>query len=266
MPAPTLSRSAIIAALAKSLEALPWVDALWEGGSAAFGRDDRWSDVDLQAVAEDSQAPGLFEIVEATLTPLSPIKQVYRVPEPAWHGHSQRFYELEAAGPFLTVDVCVMKRSNPNRFLEREIHGEARFLFDRAGVKAGNAPGDPVAWDARLRDRIAQLTARFRMFQSLVTKDCFRGRPLDALHFYQSLTLAPLVEMLRIKHDPWRHNFGWRYLQYDLPADDYERLVRFAYPGRLEMIPALHEEAVRWFEQLDAELAARSVLTRRAEG
>ncbi|HUG13037.1 MAG TPA: hypothetical protein VMM36_18610 [Opitutaceae bacterium] len=263
MPTPSLSRRAMIAALAKALEALPWVDALWEGGSAAFGRVDECSDVDLQAVAEDSQAPGLFDIVETTLAALSPIKQVYRVPEPAWHGHAQRFYELEAAGPFLMVDFCVMKRSSKSRFLEREIHGEARFLFDRAGVAAGIKPGDPHAWDARLRDRLAQLTARFRMFQSLVTKDCQRGRPLDALNFYQALTLVPLVEMLRIKHDPWRHNFGWRYLQYDLAAEDHARLERLAYPGTLEAIPALHEEAMRWFEELAAELAARETLTPR---
>jgi hypothetical protein len=263
MPAPTISRTDIIAALTKSLGAEPWVDALWEGGSAAFGRADKWSDVDLQAIAEDSQTVRIFEIIEATLTALSPINQVYRVPEPAWHGHSQRFYELEAAGPFLMVDFCVMKRSSTNRFLEREIHGKARFLFDRAGVQAAVTPGDANAWDARLRDRIVQLTARFRMFQPLVTKDCLRGRHLDALHFYQALTLAPLVEMLRIKHDPWRHNFGWRYLQCDLPADDYEGLVRLAYPGRLEAIPALHEEAVHWFEQLAAELAARETLTPR---
>jgi hypothetical protein len=101
------------------------------------------------------------------------------------------------------------------------------------------------------------------MFQSLVTKDCLRGRPLDALNFYQALTLVPLVEMLRIKHDPWRHNFGWRYLQHDLPAGDYARLVRLAYPGKVEAIPELHQEAMLWFEELAAELAARPVLTPR---
>lgn len=265
MPDPALSRATIISELAKALEALPWVDAMWEGGSAAFGRVDQWSDVDLQAIAEDARVPEIFEIVEAALATLSPVKQVYRVPEPAWHGHSQRFYELEAAGPFLMVDFCVMKRSSTNRFFEREIHGEARFIFDRAGVVAGIRPGDPVAWDARLRDRIAQLTARFRMFQSLVTKDCLRGRALDAVNFYQSLTLVPLVEMLRIKHDPWRHNFGWRYLQHDLPAEDHARLVRLAYPGKLDAIPALHEEAVRWFEELAAELAACETLTSRRQ-
>jgi len=264
MAGQSVTRTDIIDSILRALEELPWVDALWEGGSAAFGREDEWSDVDLQAVADDAQAPALFDIVEATLASLSPIKQVYRVPEPAWHGHSQRFYELEAAGPFLMVDFCVMKRSSPNRFLEREIHGKARFLLDRAGVAAGSRPGDPEAWDARLRDRIAQLTARFRMFQSLVVKDCLRGRPLDALNFYQALTLVPLVEMLRIKHDPWRHNFGWRYLQYDLPAEDYARLVRLAYPGKVEALPALHAEAVGWFEELAAELAARTVLTPRA--
>lgn len=255
MPANRIAREHIIQEIAGALGALPWVDALWEGGSAAFGRADAWSDIDLQAVTEDSRSQEVFDLLEHALSGISPITDVYRVPEPAWHGHSQRFYMLADAGPFLMVDFCSMKRSNPTRFLEREIHGEARFLFDRTGVKDGIQPGDPGKWDAKLRDRIEQLSARFRMFQPLITKDCLRGRPLDAMHFYQSLTLAPLVELLRIKHDPWRHNFGWRYLWADLPADAHARLVRLAYPGTLGAIPALHEEAVKWFEELAGELS-----------
>jgi len=261
MSHPSLSRSQIFESLAKALEVLPWVDALWEGGSAAFGREDEWSDMDVQVIVEDPRVPELFVVVEDVLGSLSPISAVFKVPEPAWHGHSQRFYELEKAGPFLIVDFCAIRRSNPNRFLEREIHGEPRFVFDKTGVAAGVLPGDSRAWDVRLRERIAQIQVRFKMFQTLVTKECLRNRPLDAAHFYQALTLGPLVEMLRIKHDPWRHHFGWRYLSYGLPAAEHIRLVRLAYPGSVEAIPELHEEAQRWFESLAKELAARPVLT-----
>ena len=54
-----------------------------------------------------------------------------------------------------------------------------------------------------------------------VTKECLRNRPLDAVYFDQSLTLTPLVEMPRIKRDPRRHNFGWRYLRHYLPAAEH---------------------------------------------
>lgn len=263
MPKDPIDRGRIIEEIGRALEALPWVDALWEGGSAAFDRVDAWSDLDLQAVAEDRRVAELFEVVEGTLSALSRIKSVYRVPEPTWHGHSQRFYELENTDRFLMIDFCGISRSNPNRFLEREIHGDARFVFDRGSVAAGIVPGDAAMWDARLRERMEQLKARFRMFQPLVAKDCLRGRPLDAAHFYQSLTLAPLVEMLRIKHDPWRHNFGWRYLQFDIPVEEHARLVRLAYPGRMDAIPALQADAVRWFEELAAELDGRKELTPR---
>ena len=266
MPSFSLSREQIIEAIAAALEPLPWVDALWEGGSAAFGRVDEWSDVDLQAIAGDDRIIDVFEIVAAALGKLSPISLEFRVPEPAWHGHSQRFYLLEAAGPFLMVDFCAMKRSNPNRFLEREIHGRARFIFDRAGVAAGIAPADPAVWDEKLRERLAQLKIRFRVFQPLVTKEGLRDNPLDAMHFYQGLTLVALVELLRIKHDPWRHNFGWRYLKHDLPPGDYSRLVRLAYPGSAAAIPGLHEEAMQWFDELAAELDARTELTPRTAG
>ena len=53
MPQPPLTRSAILTTLRQALEPLPYVHAMWEGGAAAFGRVDEWSDIDLQVDADD---------------------------------------------------------------------------------------------------------------------------------------------------------------------------------------------------------------------
>ena len=42
-----------MAALRTALEPLPGALALWQGGSAAFGRADAWSDLDLYVLAEE---------------------------------------------------------------------------------------------------------------------------------------------------------------------------------------------------------------------
>jgi hypothetical protein len=95
------------------------------------------------------------------------------------------------------------------------------------------------------------------MFQVLVEKETWRGNAIDALYFYQSLTLAPLVELLRIRHDPLRHNWGYRYLHRTLPRAEAARLQRLMFVAAPEAVPAKRAEAAAWFEELAAALPAQ---------
>ena len=92
--------------------------AAWLGGSDATGRTDAYSDLDLLVVAEDDRVEDVFAAIEATLTARSPIEHRYRLPPPTWHGHEQAFYQLEKAGPFLLLDMVVMKLNSEERYLE----------------------------------------------------------------------------------------------------------------------------------------------------
>jgi hypothetical protein len=116
-------RQKILATLIPILEPLDFVLACWQGGSQAWGYTDEWSDIDLQVIVEDSHIEDTFETIETALQRISKIQWKCRMPEPTWHGHSQCFYQLEGINPFLTLDIVVMKRSNPNRFLEVERNG-----------------------------------------------------------------------------------------------------------------------------------------------
>jgi hypothetical protein len=66
---------------------------------------------------------------------------------------------------------------------------------------------------------VAALRTLFDLFQSLTLKELNRGNAVEGLAFYQSFTLRPLVEALRIKYKPTHHDFHTRYLYYDLPRD-----------------------------------------------
>src|SRR5688500_18435773 len=99
---------------------------MWEAGSAAFGAVDARSDIDLQAVVEDGAVPATVELVERALGAIAPIDVRYELPQPAWHGHWQCFYRLAGSPPDLFVDLVLIEKSNPRRFVEREIHGEPR--------------------------------------------------------------------------------------------------------------------------------------------
>lgn len=249
-----LDRALLLNTVRSALACLPWVDALWEGGSAAFDRDDQWSDLDLQAAVDDAQVAPTFAAVEAALHDVATINLTYVVPEPAWHGHSQRFYRFAEAPPWLLLDFCVMRRSNPNKLIEPELHGTARVLIDRTGLFRDPPKIDRAGLETKLQAKLAQLAVRFEMFQTLVTKEVWRDHPLDAAYFYQSLTLAPLIALLRLKHDPIRHDWSARYLHHLLPPADAARLTRLTYLADTAEIPAKQTEAVAWFRQLAGEL------------
>jgi hypothetical protein len=258
MSLPNLTRSTLIAAVRGALEPLPFVQCLWEGGSTGFSRADQWSDVDLQCEVDDDRVADTFAAVEAALARVAEVSLTFAVPEPAWHGHSQRFYRFANAESWLVLDLCVIKRSGAYKFNEPDIHGAPGVLFDRSGLFGRNVVRtDRDALEKRLRDRVAALRTRFAMFQVLVEKETWRANPIDALHFYSGLTLAPLVELLRIKHDPLRHNWGNRYLHRTLPAADATLLQGLMYVAAPEEIPAKRAAAAAWFEALASELEAR---------
>ncbi|MBL8045934.1 MAG: nucleotidyltransferase domain-containing protein [Anaerolineales bacterium] len=69
-----LTRHQILHTLQTALEPHNYVYAMWEGGSAAFGRADEWSDVDVQIVVEDERVSEAFAAAEAALLSLSPFE------------------------------------------------------------------------------------------------------------------------------------------------------------------------------------------------
>jgi hypothetical protein len=250
---PLLTRTDILTGLRAALEPLGFVQALWEGGAAAFGRVDEWSDIDLQAAVDDDRVGEVFPLVEQALAQLGPIDLVYRIPEPAWHGHSQRFYRLANASPYRMIDFVVMKASVPEKFLQPEAHGNAVVHFDKTHCLT-TPPLNPAAELARLQSRVEQLRIVFPLFQILTLKELHRGNTLEAIAFYHSATLRPLVELLRIQHAPARNGFYLRYAHYDLPPAVVARLHPLFYVADPAALAARRAEAEQWFNALLAAL------------
>lgn len=222
-----ITRESMRRVLVDTLAEMEQVLAFWEGGSAAFDRADQWSDLDVQAVVRDGSVEQVQRAAEQALRRIAPIKTRMVVPQPSWHGHWQAFYQLEGSPPYLLVDLCIMQESRGNRFLDPETHGYAVPYIDRAGIfPPSPTNAGPLA--AKLAERAAALQERL-LFTPFVEKELLRDRPLDALSFYQGFALLPLIEALRIRHCPWRYNFGMRYLQHDLPVGVYEQVAALAF-------------------------------------
>jgi len=249
---PRLERQTIIDTLAEGLRREPFVLAASLGGSFATGRTDAYSDIDLGLIVEDDRVEDAFAALERVLAGLSPIDARHRLPEPTWHGHAQVFLRLADADPHHFVDACVMKRSAPDKFGERERHGEPRILFDPQGLFR-IVPLNRTAHAAKLQSRLAALRETYAMFQPLVVRAVERGHAAEAAYWYLNLTLKGLVEILRMRHCPDRYDFGLRYLDRDLPAELRREIEALAYPRDASELARFRERAAARF---DAELAA----------
>jgi hypothetical protein len=241
-------RSIITGKIREAFENDRQVLALWEGGSASFGRADQYSDIDLQMMVKDDYTTQAAQKLEQVLLGISPIQDRYLIPQPSWHGHWQEFYRLRDADPMLLVDFVIMKESSTDLLTQPEIHGQPIIYFDRTG-RVGKEFMDRVKHEEGIRQRIARMEGITNIFHLFVDKEIKRGHQLDALSFYQSMILGPLVESLRMLHDPNRYNFGPRYLVHYLPKESYEKLTDLFLIGSMEDIGRKKEKALGWLNE-----------------
>lgn len=241
-------RRGVVEALIASLLPIPAARACFEGGSAATGRLDEHSDIDLVVVAPLAAADAVFGAIEAALSARTRITHAWRVEPAPFPGTAQRFYFLGDAPRFFAVDCVVVTEEAVPSLLERERHGTPLVYFDRSG-KVRARPLDQAALAQRRAMRWAQLQGAVPVYAMLLEKELARGRPLEAMGFYQSLQRA-LLEVLGIAHRPDRFDFGWRYVETQLPEEAQALLRRFAFVGDAE---ALHQQSA----ELTAELRKR---------
>ena len=224
--------------------------AAFEGGSAATGRLDAYSDIDLCVVADPALNDALFAAIEDALQAIGPFSHVWNVADAPWPGFTQKFYFLDGAPPFFAVDCSLVVPETGRMFLEEERHGRAQVVFD---PKHWIAPQrmDRAAHEMRRQRRLVQNRAAWPVYRMLVDKELARGHPLDAYGFYQAL-LRMLIELAGMLHRPDRFDFGWRYLHHDLPPDLQATLTDLACAANLDALAArlpradaLHRELSR---------------------
>ena len=261
MTSKSLERADIIAQMISVLKPLEFIDAVWEGGAASWRRLDEWSDIDLYVVCDDERVEDTLGILEKAVTGMSEIDLRFRVPEPAWHGHSQVFWRLKNASPYLFLDIAVMKRSSKDKFLQYRIHGAPLVHFDKTGI----VKDDPVDMDeyaGQLAGRLEVLKAQFELFQVLVLKELNRGNGMEAMSYYVGYTLRPLVEALRMEYTPWHYRFFTTYIYYELPNEINERLERLYFVGGIEGLKERRAEAEQWFWETVAAIDPQRVRQR----
>lgn len=208
----------VLNALTETLQPLPYVNALWLGGSAAWKRNDDYSDIDLMIDAEDAHVDEVMRIVADVLESRFGIETRYDVQPQPWPGLTQAFFKLKNTSRFLLIDCCILKYSASDKLLETAIHGEPVVMFDKKNVVMPVVLNEAFHLQ-KLQAKLPLMKTKFDLFQVFIEKELLRESYLDAYAYYLGHTLHPLVELLRIKYAPQFSGFGIRYLPIHLPKE-----------------------------------------------
>ncbi|MCK5309577.1 MAG: hypothetical protein KAJ64_02930 [Thermoplasmata archaeon] len=242
----TLHRRTVLDAIVNALEPLDYVHAFWEGGAAGFSRADDWSDIDVQGIVDDDHIEDVFKIVDKVVEKLGGDVARFRLPEPTWHGHSQCFYKLKNASPFLLIDLAIMKESTEaDKFDTWATHGVPQTCFDKKGL-IQEVKIIPEEQAKAIMGRLDMLKNLFEIFYIMPMKETNRGNHVEAMFFYLGQTYRPLVEVLRMKYCPQRFNYATRYVHYDLPEDIVKQLENLVFMKPDDMETSI-EEVRKWF-------------------
>lgn len=226
-----MNRRGLITRLQTFLLAEDQVRVAWLGGSDATDRVDARSDVDLVLVADRGMVEATFELVDRWLTELVGVRRRHRLSDPTAHGHPQALFLGAGLSDDLAVDLMVMHAEIPveRRFLEVERHGRVVPLVDRLGWLEESVRIDRGALAIEIDRHLESLAGMHPFQHSLVDKSMSRGHWSEALDGYQRRMLRPLCDLMRIEHDPDRFDFGFRYLDRDLPDPQRLLLERLAF-------------------------------------
>ena len=183
-------RERLAATIAAELQGHPRVRAIGEGGAAARGRADQFSDLDLVIVALLEDADELFSQIESTIRTVAPITHVWRVDPPGFPEMAQRFYFVEGAPRYFAIDCSIVSKAGLAPFLERERHGTFVAWSDPEHLLAPRR-ADRAALAKRREQRLQQLRGAIPVYSMLVEKELARGHSLEALGFYQAMLRIP---------------------------------------------------------------------------
>jgi hypothetical protein len=200
-----------------------FIHTAWEGGSAATGYLDEYSDLDLGIICDDDKIEAAFELIENYLQENYGIKRKFRMPEPNWHGHSQCFYQLEKPSEFLYADILIEKLSAGNRFMENDRHGNAIVWFDKKDL-FDSTPTPQETIDTKCK-RLYKMTAESIWVLVIeVKKQILRGNLVDAAVTYNQL-LNRMAPLFNLQFRQPKVDFGLRYAERDFPKETVDWLI-----------------------------------------
>jgi hypothetical protein len=244
-------RKKIARAIADAMQSTEDAFALWEDGSAAFGRIDEFSDLDFGAIVRIGTADRVAEIIKAELLHVANIVREYR--QLTYHGDKQFFWQFEGFPPFAFVDISFIEQGSEAYRIDCGIHGTPIIHFDKCHV-VHLEEENIESRHTRIAECVDRIGSVADLQPLLVRKHILRKQPLHAFGFYQRWMIQPLVELLRMKYCPQRSSFHMTYLMWDLPSAVTAELELLIMVKTSEEIERNLPRVAAWIQELLDEL------------
>lgn len=246
-------RNVLKSRIIELVKPLDWVMAVWEGGSAATGYLDRYSDLDLYMIVRDDRVEECFQLFQDLLGLNYGITSLLRIPDPAWHGHSQCFYFIKNSPEYFYIDLLVQKLSGKNRFLETDRHGTPAIWLNRNNTVSPESTPKEVK-RKRIKDYLVQQDSILLLAATEIRKQLARGAMIDAASQYCRFVSSGLAGLLNLKYRPAKLDFGLRYADRAYPENVRAGLKELlAFDDQCDIEDRL-EKALFWAQELLKEL------------
>jgi hypothetical protein len=251
--APDLSRYAdFLAWLDEQGEAEPDLRCAWIGGSAATGGYDEHSDLDVEALAAEGTSTEVYRrLLSGIVETFSPTS-VWELPASTYDDGRQCFVTFDPAPGDLTtptrlVDIVVREPTDEHRHVDVRRHGTPLVRFDPEGLLVLRHDDD-AGLRRGVEETISQIRQRRLVGEWLVNRAIERRHLPEAVSLYLRFALTPVVQLLRARDCPERHDYGLRFLHTDLLPKDADRIDRLL-PG-VERLRELSAECFAWQDEL----------------
>jgi predicted nucleotidyltransferase len=248
--------------LSRYADFLAWFDAqgetdadlrcAWIGGSAATGGWDEWSDLDLVALCTPGTVDAVYERMVAGVRERLAPTSVWELPANVYPGGRQFFATFDASpgaldAPTRLVDVVLWDTTDEQRHLDVRRHGTPLVRFDPDGLLVLKHD-DEASMHTTMDETIEQIRQRRLVAAWLVNRSVARSHLPEAVSLYLRFALTPVVQLLRARDCPERHDFGLRYLHTDIKPEDARRVDQLL-PG-VERLRELSAECFAWQDRL----------------
>jgi predicted nucleotidyltransferase len=190
------------------------VHAMWIGGSVAEGYDDELSDIDVWLDIDDGHDEAVFESIETFLKTKGELDVNFG--EGVTPPFSHKVYHVAHMDPLHFIEVTLHSHSHQFGLFDRL--RKIKVLFDKDDTTTFE-PLDEASYNKMLKERRQFLVEKIKLGELSVRKELRRQQFPDAMHNYQFWLVEPIIELVRIKHAPFKISHGLKHASRDLPKD-----------------------------------------------